>query len=142
MGTSASIEKRGRPVVLFDGVCNLCNGAVQFIIKRDPAEKFLFASLQSPAAKQLLGEFELSTDDLYSVIVLKNGKRYDRSDALIEIAKDLPGLWPVLTCFRILPKFFRDAMYKLVANNRYRIFGRQDSCMMPTPELKARFLDN
>jgi predicted DCC family thiol-disulfide oxidoreductase YuxK len=142
MGTPASIEKRGRPVVLFDGVCNLCNGAVQFIINRDPAGKFLFAALQSSAAKQLLGERENSKDDPYSIILIEDGKLYDRSDALIEIAKHLPGGWSLLAGFRFLPKFFRDALYKLVANNRYRFFGRQDSCMMPTPELKARFLDN
>jgi predicted DCC family thiol-disulfide oxidoreductase YuxK len=141
MGSPASIVERGGPLVLFGGVCNLCNGAVQFIISRDPTGKFRFASLQSVIAKRLLSEFESNTDDLYSIIVLKNGKLYDRSDALIEIARELPGLWSVLATFRFLPKFFRDALYKLVANNRYRIFGRQESCLMPTAELRARFLE-
>jgi predicted DCC family thiol-disulfide oxidoreductase YuxK len=141
MGTPASLSTRGRPVILFDGVCNLCNGAVQFIIKRDHKGKLLFASLQSHVAKQLLGEFEIRTDDLYSIIVIDNGKVYDKSDALIVIARHLPRPWSTLTIFRFLPNFFRDGLYKLVANNRYRIFGRQDACMIPTPELKSRFLD-
>jgi predicted DCC family thiol-disulfide oxidoreductase YuxK len=141
MGTPASIKKQREPVVLFDGVCNLCNGAVQFIINRDTAGRFRFASLQSDIAKQLLGHSEIHLDELFSIIVIKDGKIYDRSDALIEIVRDLPGIWSTLTVFRFMPKFFRDALYKLVANNRYRIFGRSESCMMPTPELKARFLD-
>jgi predicted DCC family thiol-disulfide oxidoreductase YuxK len=141
MGTPASLSTRGRPVILFDGVCNLCNGAVQFIIKRDHDNQFLFASLQSSVAKQLLGEFDIRTDDLYSIIVIHNGKLYDKSDALIVIARHLPRPWSTLTIFRFLPIFLRDGIYKMVANNRYRIFGRQDSCMLPTPELKARFLD-
>jgi predicted DCC family thiol-disulfide oxidoreductase YuxK len=141
MGTPASIETGSNPVVLFDGECNLCNGAVQFIIKRDPAGKFRFASLQSNAARRLLGNTNVRLNDLYSIIVLKNGTVFDRSDALIEIARGLPGLWSMLTAFRFFPKFFRDTVYKLVANNRYRIFGRRESCMIPTPELKARFLD-
>lgn len=140
MGTPASIDERGRPVILFDGVCNLCNGAVQFIINRDPTGKFAFASLQSDVAKRLLGNFQIPSESIYSILVIKNKKVYDRSDALIEIARDLPGAWRTLTVFRFLPKFFRDAVYKVIANNRYRIFGKQESCMLPNAELKSRFL--
>ncbi|HEY0770429.1 MAG TPA: DCC1-like thiol-disulfide oxidoreductase family protein, partial [Sphingobacteriaceae bacterium] len=102
--------------------------------------KFRFASLQSSAAADMLTGFNVQADAIYSILVLKGGRLYDRSDALIEIARDLPGIWKVFTVVRFLPKGFRDALYKLVANNRYRIFGKQESCMLPTPGLKSRFL--
>lgn len=139
MGSPASIGDE-RPVILFDGVCNLCNGAVQFIIKRDQTGKFRFASLQSPAAAEMLTGMQLRPDDIYSILVLKNGKLYDRSDAIIEISKDLPGVWRAIAAAQFLPKVIRDGLYKIIANNRYRIFGKQESCMLPTPELKSRFL--
>ena len=141
MGTPASINVLSRPVILFDGVCNLCNSSVQFIISRDVEGKFLFASLQSPAAHQLLSQFDVDAKTIYSIMVIKDGKLYDQSDALIEIAKGLPGLWSSLTITKYLPKFFRNWIYRLVANNRYRIFGKQTSCMVPTPDLRSRFLN-
>jgi predicted DCC family thiol-disulfide oxidoreductase YuxK len=140
MGTPASIEGIDRPVILFDGVCNLCNGAVQFIINRDSSGKFLFASLQSPFAKNALQNFFIAPDSLYSIILVKDGRLYDRSDALLQIARDLDGIWSALYIFRFVPRVLRDATYKLIANNRYKIFGRADACMMPTRELRARFL--
>lgn len=127
-------------LVLFDGVCNLCNGFVQFIINRDKKGIFRFASLQSSVGEKYLQEFNLTNQGLYSIILIKNGKAYDQSSAVLHIAKDLPGLWPALYAFRILPKFLTNGIYKLVAANRYRLFGRKDECMIPTPELKARFL--
>jgi predicted DCC family thiol-disulfide oxidoreductase YuxK len=139
MGTSASIEESYRPLILFDGVCNLCNGAVQFILKRDRSGKFLFASLQSPYAKNALQDFFVTPDNLYSIILIKNGRLYDRSDALLEIARDLDG-WSGFYHLRFIPRPVRDTLYRLVSRYRYNIFGRQDSCMMPTPELRARFL--
>jgi predicted DCC family thiol-disulfide oxidoreductase YuxK len=142
MGSPHSLEeKNNRSIILFDGVCNLCNRSVQFIIKRDPSGKFSFASLQSRTGKQLMNRFEGDAEDIYSILLIKNGILFDRSDALLEIAKDLNGAWPAFRVFRFLPKVFRDSLYKLIANNRYRLFGKQDSCLLPTADLRARFID-
>ena len=127
-------------LVLFDGICNLCNGSVLFIIKRDPDQKFRFTSLQSEAAQQYISRFSISGPHLHSVILIKKGKVYDRSSAALEIARELSGLWPVFYGFKIIPRFIRDAVYNLIAANRYRLFGKKEECMVPTPELKARFI--
>ncbi|HEY9048411.1 MAG TPA: thiol-disulfide oxidoreductase DCC family protein [Ohtaekwangia sp.] len=128
-------------VVLFDGVCNLCNGTVQFIIKRDPKGIFRFASLQSSYAQVLLKQVGLPSDQLYSIIVIEQGIAYEKSDAVLKIVRHLSGAWSAFTVFRIIPKFIRDALYTGLAKNRYRLFGKQDQCMIPTPELKGRFVD-
>jgi predicted DCC family thiol-disulfide oxidoreductase YuxK len=128
-------------LVLFDGVCNLCNGAVQFIIKRDPDRKFRFASLQSATAQQLIQDLKLSGPHLYSIILIKNGRAYDRSSAILEIAKELSGLWRALYVFKIIPRFIRDVVYGWIAKNRYRFFGKKDECMIPTADLKSRFAE-
>jgi predicted DCC family thiol-disulfide oxidoreductase YuxK len=142
MGSPGSItDTNSRALILFDGICNLCNGSVQFIIRHDPAAKFSFASLQSPAAKRLLNHFKLPSEDIYSILLIKNGILFDRSDALLEIAKDLNGAWRVLRIFQFLPKGLRDSLYKLVAKNRYKIFGKQEFCLIPTKDLRARFID-
>lgn len=127
--------------VLFDGVCNLCNGTVQFVIKRDRAGIFRFASLQSDYAQTLLRQANLPTDQLYSVIVIEDGIAYQKSDAALRIARHLSGIWRWLYILRVVPKFIRDGLYNFIATNRYRFFGKQDHCMIPTPELKARFVD-
>jgi len=141
MGSLASLTDADRPVVMFDGVCNLCNSSVQFIIRHDPSGKFAFASLQSPVAEKLLMGYNLQHRDLYSILLLKNGILYDRSDAIVEIASDLSGLWSGLRIFKFVPKILRDSVYKLIAKNRYKLFGKRDSCLMPTPDLRARFID-
>jgi predicted DCC family thiol-disulfide oxidoreductase YuxK len=142
MGSSASIaEKDQQQIILFDGVCNLCNSSVQFIIKRDPLKKFTFASLQSPAATKLLMDFKPQPQDVYSILLIKNGRLFDRSDAILEIVKDLNGGWTILRLFRFLPKTFRDFFYKLISSNRYKLFGKQDSCLVPTADLRGRFLN-
>jgi predicted DCC family thiol-disulfide oxidoreductase YuxK len=125
---------------LFDGVCNLCNAAVQFVIKRDKRDKFLFAPLQSSFGQQQLKNKKLSTDEFQTIVLLKNNKVFQRSDAALEIAKDLKGIWPAIYVLKIFPRFIRDAVYNLISRNRYRIFGRTESCMMPDPNLKAKFL--
>lgn len=130
----------GRAVILFDGVCNLCNGSVNFIIDRDPAGRFQFAALQSDAAAGLLRPFGVATDRLDSVVLVEGGRLYRRSDAALRIARRLSGAWPLLTAFRLVPRPVRDAVYDWVARNRYRWFGRQEACRLPTPELRARFL--
>ena len=141
MGSLGSLATSDKIVVLFDGVCNLCNGAVQFIIKRDALSKFLFASLQSDFGKSQLLRFGLDPLKLHSIIVLENDKMYERSDAALTIASHLPFPWPLLRVFYILPRFFRDWVYDLIAKNRYRMFGKKDTCMIPTPEMKARFVE-
>ncbi len=130
-----------RPVILFDGVCNLCNGAVQFIIKHDKKKEFMFASLQSETGQKLLVQYNFPVDKLNSFILVNNGKAYTRSTGALKIVQKLNGFWPILYGFIIIPKIFRDSIYNLVAKNRYKWFGKKDACMIPTPELKARFLN-
>ena len=121
-------------------MCNLCNGAVQFIIKRDRSSKFLFASLQSDYGQSQLLRFALDPTTLHSIIAIEDGKFYERSDAALKIASGLAQPWPLLGIFRILPRFFRDWVYDLIAKNRYRMFGKKESCMVPSPEMKAKFV--
>ena len=141
MGSPDSLGNHKPVLILFDGVCNLCNGLVQFIIRRDPKGKFKFASLQSDVGRSLLKQFNIDPDLLHSIVVIDNGVAFQRSDAVLRIANYLGGGWKMLVAFNILPKFFRDAIYNVVATNRYRIFGKKDSCMIPTPELKERFIE-
>lgn len=129
------------PVILFDGVCNLCNASVQFVIKRDRKNTFRFASLQSAIGQKLLQQVGLHQQSLYSVIVIQNGKVFQRSRAALEIARSMDGLWPLLYIFIIVPPFIRNAVYDWIARNRYKWFGVQQSCLMPTPAMKERFLD-
>ncbi len=128
-------------IIFFDGVCNLCNGAVQFIIKRDHREAFKFASLQSDFAKETLSGSALKVTHGDSLVLLENGKLYEQSTAVLRIAKKLPGLWPLLYAFIIVPPFLRNAIYRWVARHRYQWFGKQNQCWVPTPALKSRFLD-
>ncbi|GAA4374536.1 thiol-disulfide oxidoreductase DCC family protein [Hymenobacter koreensis] len=129
-------------IILFDGVCNLCHGLVQFIIERDPTGRFKFASLQSEAG-QRLAPSGINPDPANpdSVVLVENGQVYTHSTAILRIMRHLPGLWSWLAAGMVLPRFLRDAAYRFVARNRYRWFGKQESCWMPTPDLKARFLD-
>lgn len=126
-------------VILFDGVCNLCNGFVNFLIDRDVDNRFKFASLQSDFGENFLLENNLQTDDYQSVIVLENEKLFTKSTAIFKIIEHLPK-WRWLRFFKFLPTPFLDAIYGFIARNRYRIFGERDSCRLPTPELRSRFL--
>jgi predicted DCC family thiol-disulfide oxidoreductase YuxK len=128
------------PIILFDGVCNLCNASVQFVIERDPTAIFRFASLQSDAGQAILAKNALNTEGLNSIILVENDVVYDRSTAALRIAKRLSGGIQLVAVFLIVPKFIRDFFYKIIAKNRYRWFGKQESCWLPTKELKARFL--
>ena len=130
-----------RPIVLFDGVCNLCNGAVQFVIRRDRKKQFLFAALQSKTGSALMQQYGFTAGDLSSFILIEQDKAYNQSTGALRVAKKLSGLWPMLYGFIIFPKFIRDGVYGWIAHNRYKWFGKKDACMIPTPELKARFLD-
>ena len=127
-------------IILFDGVCNLCNSSVQFIIRHDPDEQFKFAALQSPFGQEQLRKFEIPQDALNSVILMRDGVAFQRSDAALEIARDFNGMWRGLYYFKIIPRFLRDWIYDRIAKNRYSLFGKRDECMIPTPELKARFI--
>ncbi len=128
-------------ILLFDGVCNLCQGSVRFVLERDRAGLFQFASLQSPKGKDLLEQHGLPTDELSHMVLIEEGRAYIRSTAVLRTARRLSGLWPLLYAFILVPRFLRDPLYDWVASNRYRWFGRQDACMIPTPELRSRFLD-
>jgi predicted DCC family thiol-disulfide oxidoreductase YuxK len=129
------------PVVLFDGMCNLCNRAVQFIIKRDKKKQFLFASLQGEAGSNLLKKFDLPADLFNSFILIEGEKVYTRSTAALRIARKLNGCWKLLYGLMIIPRFLRNAVYNVIAKKRYKWFGKRNECMIPTPELKERFLD-
>ncbi len=127
-------------IILFDGVCNLCNGAVNFVIQRDKKDKFKFAALQSETGLQLIFKFKIDTAELDSILLVDGEKYYDKSTAALHIAKYLSGAYPLLFMFIIVPKFIRDAIYDYIAKNRYKWFGRKESCMIPTAELKEKFL--
>jgi predicted DCC family thiol-disulfide oxidoreductase YuxK len=135
-------------IILFDGVCNLCNGAVRLVIKHDRKKNFKFASLQSGAAQQLLqrhGHTETSSAQVLkkmnSVVLIENGQLFQKSIAALKVLRHFPWYWQWLQAFRIVPRFIRDAVYDVIAKNRYRWFGKKDNCMIPTPELKSRFLE-
>ena|SRR5690606_19982666 len=128
-------------VIFFDGVCNLCNRSVQFVIKRDLVRKFRFASLQGKTAASMLPKLNISSAEADSFILLENDKVYTRSTAALRVLKELGGLWKILYVFIIVPPFIRDGIYNFIARNRYKWFGKRDECMIPTQDLKERFLD-
>ena len=128
--------------ILFDGVCNLCNGFVQFVIARDPHARFRFAALSSDAAKKLLENSSVRESIPDSMVLVQDGKVYFRSDAPLRIARGLTFPWPLLYGLVIVPRCLRDWVYDFIAARRYRWFGRRDVCMVPTPELRQRFLDS
>ncbi|MGN8644584.1 thiol-disulfide oxidoreductase DCC family protein [Gracilibacillus sp. HCP3S3_G5_1] len=128
-------------IILFDGICNFCSSSVQFIIKRDPARKFHFASLQSEIGQQLVDRHQVS-QDLDSLVLLEKGRVYTKSSAVLRIAKELKGGYRLFAIFLIIPKPIRDFLYNIFANNRYRWFGKKEQCMIPKPEDKQRFLDS
>ena len=128
-------------IILFDGVCNLCNSSVQFIIKSDKKNRFLFASLQGHTGQEYLRRFNLPADTFNSFLLVEDDHYYTRSTSALRIARSLSGGWPLLYAFIIVPRFIRDAVYNLIAKNRYKWFGKQHACWIPTPALKAKFLD-
>jgi predicted DCC family thiol-disulfide oxidoreductase YuxK len=135
------MEPTADKIVLFDGLCNLCSASVRFIVKRDHRSALKFASLQSGAGRKLCLEHGIDPDDMQTFVVVTPGGALVRSDAAIEVACQFRGLWRCLVVLKFVPKFLRDWGYSIVAKNRYRFFGRHDTCMIPTPELRARFID-
>ncbi len=132
----------GAPVLYFDGVCNLCNGAVQFVIRHDRRGKIRFASLQSGAGEEAIRKVEARYGRRPDSLLFEAGdKIWIESDAALQLTRYLDGGWRALGILSVVPRFIRDAAYRFVARNRYRWFGRKDACMIPTPELKQRFLE-
>jgi predicted DCC family thiol-disulfide oxidoreductase YuxK len=127
-------------IVLFDGVCNFCNHSIQFIIKRDKKSYFKFGALQSEEGKALLEQHGLSPEVLDTIVLIEHGKAYTYSTAPLRITRKLAWLWPLFYGFILIPSFIRDPIYRWISRNRYKWFGKQESCMMPTPEIRSRFL--
>jgi len=128
------------PIILFDGVCNLCNASVQWVLKRDRAGQFRFAALQSETGQRLLAAHGLAQESFDTVVLADGEQLYTRSDAALEIARRLGRPWSWLAIFNWLPQRLRNAVYDWVARHRYRWFGRQETCMLPRPEWKERFV--
>lgn len=131
---------KNKNIILFDGICNLCNSSVQFIIKHDKKQRFLFTSLQSDAARELLLQFPSKKNKMNSLLYIENNKIYDKSNAALQIIKHLNTPLNWLFTFVIIPKTVRDYLYNFIAKNRYKWFGKKECCMIPSPELKERFL--
>lgn len=129
------------PIILFDGVCNLCNASVNFLIDRDISRSFRYASLQSDTGKELMRKFQKNPEVIDSVVVVKDGKLLTKSDAALEIASLLPFPYPLSALFRIIPKFLRDHVYDLIARNRYKWFGTNDTCRIPDKQTSELFLE-
>ena len=134
------MTNESRPIVFFDGVCNFCNASIQWIIKKERLPLFLFAPLQGKAAKEKL-DSEVQSNPPDSVILYENGIIYSKSTAALRIARYLKWPWRWLVIFYLVPAFIRDVFYNIIAKNRYKWFGKKDSCMLPSAELRSRFLD-
>ena len=129
-------------VILFDGYCNLCSRSVRFVLKHDRKAKFRFASLQSEFGKAILQKHQLPSESFGTFVLVEDDKIHFKSTAALRVVKSLSGRWPLLYVFIIVPRFIRDAVYGFVARNRYKWFGKRDSCWLPKLEWKERFLDS
>lgn len=136
------MELPNKKIVLFDGVCNLCESSVQWIIQRDKKEAFVFASQQSEVGKDILLYLGIDTKKMDGIVLYEPGVAYFiKSDAAMEVLKEMPFPYSLLRIFRFLPVSIRDVVYDYIAKNRYRWYGKKDACWLPTKELRARFLD-
>lgn len=129
-----------KPIILFDGVCNFCNGAVNFIIRQDKKKVFRFAALQSATGQALLEKHGLPSTALNSFVLIERGKAYEKTTAALKVANHLPFYWRWTKVFWIIPAPVRDLFYNTIARNRYKWFGKKEECMIPSPELRSRFL--
>ena len=127
-------------IILFDGVCNLCNGAVNFVIKRDTGNVFKFTPLQEKQGVLLLKTHAVDTQKLDSIVLIENEKVYVKSSAALRIARKMSNLWPLFFVLLIIPSFIRDGVYDFIAKNRYKWFGKKEQCMIPTPGSREKFL--
>jgi predicted DCC family thiol-disulfide oxidoreductase YuxK len=130
-----------KPIILFDGVCNFCNAIVNFIIRQDKENVFLFAALQSESGKRLLELYNINWQRSDSFVVIENDKAYMKSNAALKLYAKLPWYWKWTQVFWIVPKFIRDWVYNVVAKNRYRWFGKKDQCVIPSQNVRERFLE-
>lgn len=129
------------PLILFDGVCVMCSGFVAFVIKRDPRARFRFVAAQTPLGQSLLSRLGLSTTDFESSILIEDGRAWFKSGAFFAILRHLPRPWPWLTVLRLLPLALTDRVYNLIADDRYRLFGKRETCLVPTPDIRRRFVE-
>lgn len=129
-----------RSIIFFDGVCNLCNSSIDFVLKRDKKDKFLVGALQDDLSRKILADHQVKEAYLDSIILLEDGVIYYKSTAALRIARHLSGLWPVFYPLIIVPKVLRDSVYDWIGTNRYKWFGKKNTCRLPTPEEKAKFL--
>ena len=133
---------KDKHIILFDGVCNFCNDSVRFVMKRDKKDLYRYASLQSDLGRQMTEERGIDTSEVDSTILIVPGEAYYlKSDAALEISKNLNALYPLLNIFSIIPRSLRDYVYDIVARNRYKWFGKKEECQIPTPEERSKFLD-
>lgn len=130
-----------QPLLLFDGVCNLCNHTVQILLKIDTKGVLKFASLQSPLGKAILNSTNLELEGVDSVVLVYQGRIYIYSSAIVKLGEIVGGKWKVMKILKLIPPRLLDVMYRWIARNRYRVFGKQESCMIPTPELRTRFIE-
>jgi predicted DCC family thiol-disulfide oxidoreductase YuxK len=130
-------------VLLYDGVCNMCDSTVQFVLKRDKKKKIHFAGLQSSVAKTILAQHDVRIDpnELSTIYYIRKGKLYSRSTAILKVCMELNNAWPLMGAFLIVPKFIRDGVYSFIARNRYKWFGKKEYCTLPDPEERNLFLD-
>ncbi|NVK48317.1 MAG: DUF393 domain-containing protein [Cyclobacteriaceae bacterium] len=129
-----------KSIIFFDGVCNLCNSSIDFIIQRDKKGRFLVGALQDAFSKKILEDYSVKPDYLDSLVLLEKGEIFYRSTAALKISKHLSGLWPLFYGFIILPSWLRDPIYDWIGKNRYRWFGKKNTCRIPSPEEEAKFL--
>lgn len=134
------VSDAGGPLVLYDGTCGLCSRSVQLILRHDRRGRFRFAALQSEAGRALLRRHGLPVDQLDSVVLVEGGRAYTKSRAALRIARGMDAPWPALRALAVVPRAVADFVYDRVARNRYRLFGRTEACMLPPPEVRARFL--
>lgn len=132
--------QQANQLILFDGVCNFCDASINFVLERDPEGKFKYASLQSEAGQEVLTRLGLPTSDFDSFVYVEGDKHYTKSSAGLKVAQELGGLWRLTAIFMLVPKPLRDWVYSLIARNRYKWFGKKDACMLPSPEVRERFL--
>ncbi|GGI78946.1 hypothetical protein GCM10007978_15970 [Shewanella hanedai] len=132
---------KDKDIIIFDGVCNLCHGSVNFIIERDPHHHFVFTPMQSDTAKSLIAHYDVEGEYSETFFLIKDDQCYMRTDAALEITKSLSGFWPALAILRFIPRRIRDFFYRLLGRNRYALFGRRDTCILPTDAVLSRFID-
>lgn len=134
------MNSHGYSIVLFDGICNFCNSAVNFVIKHDTKNCFKFTPIQSEAGKSLITQFKINLTGIDSVILIKENSYYIKSTAFLKIINKLKGLWKIFYIFIIIPRPIRNFFYDILARNRYKWFGKRDECMLPTKDMEERFL--